>query len=110
MVAPQTLVIDDVVATTPAKTARKRWFDDYTSKFGTFSGYSAYAADAIDVLVNAVRSVGGPLHQRMHDAMESMVSEGLSGQLRFTPDNHSGLRSQGLTTVVARSGRWRLFG
>ena len=61
-------------------------------------------------MVNAARTVGGPVHQRMHDAMENMVFEGLSGQLRFTPDNHSGLRSQGLTAVVARSGRWRLFG
>lgn len=110
MVAPQTLVIDDVVATTPAKTARKRWFDDYTSKFGGFSGYSTYAADAVQLLVDAVRTAGGPDHRKMRDVMEDTAFDGLSGQVRFTPDNHSGMMSQALTSVVARSGRWRLFG
>jgi branched-chain amino acid transport system substrate-binding protein len=110
MVAPQTLVIDDVVATTPAKTARKRWFDDYTSKFGTFSGYSTYAADAVQLLVDAVRTAGGPRHPKMRDIMEDTAFDGLSGQVRFTPDNHSGMMSQALTSVVARSGRWRPLG
>jgi branched-chain amino acid transport system substrate-binding protein len=110
MVAPQTLVIDDVVATTPAKTARKRWFDDYTSKFGSFSGYSTYAADAVQLLVDAVRTAGGPQHRKMRDIMEDSAFDGLSGQVRFTPDNHSGMTSQALTSVVARSGRWRPLG
>ncbi len=110
MVAPQTLVIDDVVATTPAKTARKRWFDDYLSKFGGFSGYSTYAADAAELLVDAVRTAGGPQHRRMRDIMEDSAFDGLSGQVRFTPDNHSGMMSQALISVVARSGRWRLLG
>jgi len=110
MVAPQTLVIGDVVATTPAKTARKRWFDDYTSKFGGFSGYSTYAADAIQLLVDAVHIADGPKHRKMRDVMEDSAFDGLCGQVRFTPDNHSGLRPQSLTSVVARSGRWRLLG
>jgi branched-chain amino acid transport system substrate-binding protein len=110
MVAPQTLVIDDVVATTPAKTARKRWFDDYTSKYGAFSGYSTYAGDAIKLLADAVHIAGGPKHRQMRDVMEDTTFDGLSGLVRFTPGNHSGLMSQALTSVVARSGRWRLFG
>jgi branched-chain amino acid transport system substrate-binding protein len=110
MVAPQALVIDDVVATSPAKTSRKRWFDDYTSKFGTFSGYSTYPADAVKLLVDAVHAADGPQHDKMRDAMENAVFDGLSGPVRFTPDNHSRQTSQGLSAVVARSGRWRLFG
>jgi branched-chain amino acid transport system substrate-binding protein len=110
MVAPQALVIDDVVATTPAKTARKRWFDDYTSKYGGFSGYSTYAADAVRLIVDAVHTAGGPEHRKMRDIMEDTAFDGISGQVRFTPDNHSGMMSQALISVVARSGRWRLFG
>jgi branched-chain amino acid transport system substrate-binding protein len=110
MVAPQSLVIDDVVATTPAKTARKRWFDDYTSKYGGFSGYSTYAADAVKLLADAVHVAGGPQHRKMRDVMEDTAFDGLSGQVRFTPDNHSGMMAQALISVVARSGRWRLFG
>jgi branched-chain amino acid transport system substrate-binding protein len=110
MVAPQSLVIGDVIATTPAKTARKRWFQDYTSKYGAFSGYSTYAADAVRLLLDAVRAAGGPQHRRMRDIMEDLAFDGLSGQIRFTPDIHSGIMPQALTTVVARAGRWRLLG
>jgi branched-chain amino acid transport system substrate-binding protein len=110
MVAPQALVIDDVVATTPAKSARKRWFADYTSKYGGFSCYSTYAADAVQLLVDAVHLAGGPQHRKMRDVMEATAFDGLSGQVRFTPDNHSGMASQSLISVVARSGRWRLLG
>ena len=110
MVAPQSLVIDDVIATNPAKIARKRWFADYTARYGGFSGYSTYAADALRLLLDAVGTVGTVDHAKMRDAMEQSVFDGLSGQIRFTPGNHSGLTAQSLTTVVARSGRWRLLG
>ncbi len=109
MVAPQTLVIDDLIATTPANIARKRWFDDYTSRFGTFTGYSTYAADAVRLIADAIRTAGGPTHRKTRDIMEGSAFDGLSGQVRFTPDNHSGLTPRALTTVVARSGRWRLL-
>jgi len=110
MVAPQALVIEDVVATTPAKIARKRWFSDYTSKYGTFSGYSSYAADAVRLIADAVRGAGGTEHQRMRDIMETAAFDGLSGQIQFTPNNHAGIMPQSWTTVVARAGRWRLLG
>lgn len=110
MVAPQALVIDDTIATTPAKTTRKRWFADYTSRYGTFSGYSAYAADAVRLLVDAIRAAGGTQHGRVRDIMEGASFDGLAGQIQFTPDNHSGILPQSLTTVVARAGRWRLLG
>jgi branched-chain amino acid transport system substrate-binding protein len=42
--------------------------------------------------------------------MESAAFDGLAGQIRFTPDNHSGIMPQSLTTVVTRAGRWRLLG
>ena len=35
-------------------------------------------------------------------------ADGLSGTIRITPANHSGLMPQALTLLVARSGRWRL--
>ncbi len=108
MVAPQTLVIDDVVATSPAKTTRKQWFSDYTSKYGGFSGYSTYAADAVQLIANAIRSVGSVNRPQMRAYMETSQFEGLAGPLRFTPDNHSGLMPQALTTLVVRDGRWRL--
>jgi branched-chain amino acid transport system substrate-binding protein len=107
LVFTQILAIDDVVATTPAKTTRKQWFRDYTSRYGNYSGVASFAADAADLISTAVARTGTD-RSRIRDLLETSQTDGLSGPIRLTPDNHSGLTSQGLTMLVARSGRWRL--
>jgi branched-chain amino acid transport system substrate-binding protein len=107
MVFTQTLAIDDVIATTPAKAARKQWFRDYTSRYGTYSGVAAFAADAVDLIADAVARAGSD-RGRIRDIVETSQIDGLAGPIRFTPDSHSGLMPQALTMLVARSGRWRL--
>ncbi len=107
MVFTQTLAIDDVVATTPAKAARKQWFRDYTSRWGSYSGVAAFAADAADLIAAGVAQAGTD-RNRVRDILETSQIDGLSGPIRITPDNHSGLMPQALTMLVARSGRWRV--
>ncbi|HEX6500247.1 MAG TPA: ABC transporter substrate-binding protein [Micromonosporaceae bacterium] len=110
LVFSQTLAIDDVVASTPAKAARKQWFEDYTSRYGAYNGYASFAADAVQLLVNGVVVTGGVDRERLKDVLETSQFDGLSGQIRITPDNHSGLMPQALTSLIARNGRWRLGG
>ncbi len=107
MVFTQILVIDDVIATTPAKAARKQWFRDYTSRYGSYSGSAAFAADAVELISSAIARVGGD-RNRIREVLETSQIDGLSGPIRLTPDNHSGLMPQALTLLVARNGRWRL--
>ena len=107
MVFTQILAIDDVIATTPAKAARKQWFRDYTARYGSYSGVAAFAADAVELIADAVAQAGGD-RRRIRDVLETTQTDGLSGPIRMTPDNHSGLMPQALTLLVARSGRWRL--
>lgn len=47
------MVIDDVIATTPAKAARRQWFQDYTARFGSYNGSSSFAADAVQLIADA---------------------------------------------------------
>jgi branched-chain amino acid transport system substrate-binding protein len=109
MVGTQSLVIDDVIATTPAKVARKQWFNDYTAKYGNFSGYSTFAADAVQIIAKAVQAADGDTTRgTLRDVIETTQFEALSGQIRITPNNHSGLTPQALTLLVAIGGRWRL--
>jgi len=116
MVFTQTMVIDDVIATTPTKAARKQWFRDYTARYGSYFGYASFAADALQLVADAVVAAGGsdpaggPDRERIRDAVETSQLDGLSGPIRITPDNHSGLMPQALTMLVARGGRWRLAG
>ncbi|HEX5541197.1 MAG TPA: ABC transporter substrate-binding protein [Micromonospora sp.] len=112
MVFTQTMVIDDVIATTPAKAARKQWFRDYTARYGNYNGSSSFAADAVQLIVDAAlraRSTGDQVNRDgIRDVLETSQMDGLSGPIRMTPDNHSGLMPQALTMLVARDGRWRL--
>jgi len=103
------MVIDDVIATTPAKAARKQWFRDYTSRYGSYYGFASFAADAVQLVADAVGKVGGD-RDRIREVLETSQMDGLSGPIRLTPDNHSGLMPQALAMLVVRSGRWRLAG
>lgn len=107
MVFTQILAIDDVIATTPAKATRKQWFRDYISRYGSYSGVASFAADATDLIAAAVARVGGDRAQ-IRAILETSQVDGISGPIRLTPANHSGLMPQALTLLVARSGRWRL--
>ncbi len=112
LVFTQAMVIDDVIATTPAKAARRQWFQDYTARYGGYHGSSSFAADAVQLIVDAELRAGGPAGQvdreGIRNLLETSQLDGLSGPIRMTPDNHSGLMPQALTTLVARNGRWRL--
>jgi branched-chain amino acid transport system substrate-binding protein len=108
LAATQTLVSDDLIAITPADAARQQWFNDYIAKYGDFSGYSSYAADAIQVIVDAVRTSGGTDHARLRDAMENTQFDGLTGLIRLTPENHSGVTPTSLTILQAGADRWNL--
>jgi branched-chain amino acid transport system substrate-binding protein len=108
MVFTQTMVIDDVIATTPATAARKQWFRDYTARYGSYNGFSSFAADAIQMVTNALQQTTGVNRESIRSIVETSQFDGLSGPIRITPDNHSGLMPQALTVLVARSGRWRL--
>ncbi|WP_433649029.1 ABC transporter substrate-binding protein [Micromonospora zamorensis] len=114
LIFTQTMVIDDVIATTPAKAARRQWFQDYTARFGGYNGSSSFAADAIQLIADAELRAGGEIgkvdRDGLRDVLETSQMDGLSGPIRMTPDNHSGLMPQALTTLVARNGRWRLAG
>lgn len=113
LVFTQTMVIDDVIATNPAKAARKQWFRDYTARFGDYYGFSSFAADAVQLIVNAaVRSDTAGVGNRdgLRSLLETSQMDGLSGPIRMAPGNHSGLTPQALTMLVARGGRWRLAG
>ncbi|MEV4759838.1 ABC transporter substrate-binding protein [Micromonospora sp. NPDC049559] len=113
LVFTQTMVIDDVIATTPAKAARKQWFRDYTARYGSYYGFASFAADAIQMIVDAIAGdpgSGAVDRERLRTVLETAQLDGLSGLIRMTPTNHSGLTPQALTMLVARGGRWRLAG
>jgi branched-chain amino acid transport system substrate-binding protein len=110
MIFTQTFAMDDVIATTPAKAAQRKWFEDYTSRYGSYQGQSSFGADAVQLVVDAANQSMGTDRESLRTALETIQADGLSGPIRLTPANHSGLMPQALTVLVARGGRWRLLG
>jgi branched-chain amino acid transport system substrate-binding protein len=109
LVYAQTLAIDDVIATTPANAARRQWFQDYTARYGSYQAPASFAADAAQLIVDAVDKIGSATdHNGIRSALETTRTDGLSGPIRITPNDHSGLMPQSLALLVARNGRWRL--
>lgn len=108
----QTMVVDDVVATTPAKAMRLQWFRDYSTRYGDYSGLASYAADALTLLTEAVVRSGvdatAPDRTEIRKALETSQTDGMSGSLRVTPESHAALMAQSLTLLSVRGGRWRL--
>ena len=102
---PGIMAADDMVAATPAQADQKRWFDNYTSQYGEYAGPSAFAADALQLIADAAQ-VAGTKQTKLRSVIETDQFDGLSGTIRFTPQNHSGLTARSLTMLQASDGRW----
>jgi branched-chain amino acid transport system substrate-binding protein len=109
LVFTQTLAIDDVIATTPAKAAQKQWFQDYTARYGSYQAQASFAADAAQIIVDSVDRIGSSTDRNaLRATFETVRTDGLTGPIRLTPTDHSGLMPQALALLTVRNGRWRL--
>jgi branched-chain amino acid transport system substrate-binding protein len=108
LVFTPTLVSDDIIATSPAKSNRVAWFRTYLSAYGTYAAYASFAADAVGLVVEAVTQTNSIDRDVLRTSIETTRFDGLSGPIRLTPANHSGLMPQAVTLLVAANGRWQL--
>lgn len=110
MIFTETLVIDELIATSPAKANRKNWVNDYSARYGTYHAYASFAADAVQLVVEAVNQVGSGDRELIRSGIESTRMDGFTGPLRMSPQHHSALMPQALVTLEARGDRWRMAG
>jgi branched-chain amino acid transport system substrate-binding protein len=110
LVFTETLAIDEVIATSPARTARQLWWRDYISRYGGYDAYASFAADAVDLLLVAAERAGSTERRPLRDTLAATHLDGLTGPIRFRPDAHSGLQPLALTVLVASGDRWRPAG
>jgi branched-chain amino acid transport system substrate-binding protein len=108
MVFTEALVIDGLIASSPAKAARQTWLREYTAHEGTYHAHASFAADAIQVLVSAINAGGSSNRESIRAALENTQIDGFTGPIRFRLETHSGLSPQALVMLVAQGDRWRL--
>lgn len=106
MVHPAVLGGADIAVTTPAGLARKDFFYRYTSRYHTFSGYAPYGADAINLIVNAIRVANDTSALGMRNAMEGSPYDGIAGGYIYSAINHNGMAPDQLAVFQAVAGSW----
>ncbi len=110
MVFPRVQAIEDIDTGTPAGSVQKAWVDAYRAANGEYPGFASFAADALQTIADAVVAGGGTDPESLRNAIETTAFDGVSGPLRFSPADHSGLRPEALGILTVRQGRWRLAG
>lgn len=108
MVFTEALVIDGLIASSPAKAARQSWLRDYTAQEGTYHAQASFAADAVQVIVEAINRYGTTDRDQVRTALENTQIDGFTGPIRFRLETHSGLSPQALVMLVVQGDRWRL--
>lgn len=108
MVFPKVIASDDIDTSTPQGQAQKAWVEAYQQQNGDYSGFASFAGDALQVIADAVTKTGGTDPAKLRDAIENDKLDGLSGQLQFSPQQHSGLQPEALGILTVKQGKWRI--
>lgn len=108
MVFPSTLAANDIPGDSPAVAVQKKWYQDYTAAYQNYSGFSSFAADALQMIVNAIQQTGGTDGKALRNALETMGIDGASGRIQNSAQNHSGLQPSALAVLEVRGGQWHL--
>lgn len=108
MVFQKTLAANDIPGNDAQAAAQKEWYASYTRSFGTYAGFSSVAADALQMIANAVQRTNGTDPEALRDALENMSINGASGPVRNTSQDHSGLQSAAIGVLQVRNGEWHL--
>jgi ABC-type branched-chain amino acid transport systems, periplasmic component len=106
LVATPTAVAAERIAASPAAAARQEWVFAYVSRYGGYQLPSTWAADALLVLADAIERAGRADRVEVRDHLESTRIDGITGPVRFTAEQHSGLAG-GLVILTATGDRWQ---
>lgn len=106
MVHPAVLAGAQIPGYTPAEKVQREFFDQYTAKYGNFSGFAPYAADALRLIVAAIEKAGSLDRKAIRDALETLQYDGVTGRYEFSASNHGGVMKESLALLVVRDGVW----
>jgi len=108
MVFPSILAANQVTATSPAALRQKEFFRNYSQRYGQFSGFAPFAADALNMFIEAMEKSNSTDPTKIRDAIEGNSFDGLTGRFQFTDKYHGGVDPSSLTVLTVRNGGWVL--
>lgn len=108
MVFPRVLAIGDVTSGGDSVRKQKQWVARYTDRYQDYSGFASFAADAALMLRDAIAKSGSTDGAELRDTIETIGFDGVSGPIRNSAKEHSGLQPESLGVLVVRDGDWHL--
>ncbi|HEX5541759.1 MAG TPA: ABC transporter substrate-binding protein [Micromonospora sp.] len=106
MVHPAVLAGAQITGDSPAELIQREFFEQYSVKYGNFSGFASYGADALRLLVAAIEKAGSLDRTKVRDAMEQLRYDGVTGRYEFSDKDHGGVTRDSLALLVVRDGVW----
>jgi branched-chain amino acid transport system substrate-binding protein len=93
----------------PQKEVTMTYLKDYTAKYNEpVSAFGGYSWDALHLVVDALRAVGGD-KAKIRDHIENRQNFiGQQGIYNFSPQDHNGLTKDAFQMVVVKDGDWAL--
>mgnify|MGYP001131212805 CR=1 FL=1 len=108
--APKLIVLDKIPDSDPQKAILVKFRSDYEKKYKhEVSKFGGDAYDAIDIFVQALKSVG-PDQSKIRDFIENLKRYvGINGTYNFSPTNHNGLSKDDFVMVEVKNMDWSLL-
>lgn len=105
LVSPFLLSGSPLAVTTPVAAAQRDFYARYVRRYGSFSGLSVYAADALGLLAAATLTTGSTDRQAVQGWLASARFDGIAGSYAFSAGSHGGVRRDALRLFrIERSG------
>ena len=97
------LAVDTVANDHPQKAVIARYKKDYEAQFKTdVSAFGGYASDALMLVVDAIKAVGGD-RAKIREYIENRKNFiGVSGIFNFSPENHVGLGQESFEMLTVK--------
>ncbi|MED1781686.1 ABC transporter substrate-binding protein [Brevibacillus fortis] len=108
MVAGKLLIPEQVAADDPQSAIIKKFVDGYQAAYNTQpDGFAGYGYDGLNLLVEGLKQAGGDA-SKLGEVLEKVKYVGVTGEFKFTTDDHNGLTEYSMIMVEVKDGKFQL--
>ncbi|EJL21771.1 ABC transporter substrate-binding protein [Brevibacillus sp. BC25] len=108
MVAGKLLIPEQVAADDPQSAIIKKFVDGYQAAYNTHpDGFAGYGYDGLNLLVEGLKQAGGDT-SKLGEVLEKVKYVGVTGEFKFTADDHNGLTEDSMIMVEVKDGKFQL--
>jgi branched-chain amino acid transport system substrate-binding protein len=109
MVAGKLLVPDQVDAADSQSSIIKKFVKDYKAAYKDVpDGFAGYGYDGLNILVEGLKQAGED-PTKLGDSLNKVNYVGVTGEFKFTPEDHTGLSSDSMIMVQVKGGKYQLI-